>query len=143
MAHHLTSRQDMLRLLNYCLVGVSGVVLALASLWAMVEYLHLFYVGAAVLSTALGTTNNFFWYEVLTFRDVKRSFTLSQLFTRWLQFNLVRASGVGISLAILTGLVEGLGVHYFLANLVGTAVAIILNYILSIGWIWRRRAVEE
>ena len=129
--------RELRRVISYSLVGGSGVLISMALLWALVEYAHLFYLVAAIISTTLGITNNFFLYEKWTFRDVKRQFTLKKLSGRWLQYSFVRLMGMGIGLAILTGLVEGLGMHYFIANTIGIIVSIIFNYFLSIGWIWK------
>lgn len=112
-------------------------------LWVLVEYMGMLYIIASLISGEVGMTFNFFWYEVWTFRDVKRSLALSQIFVRWLKHNLVRATGIGISLGMLTLLVEVFNMHYFLANMIGTVVAIIFNYIISIGWIWRITRSQE
>ena len=41
-------------------------------------------------------------------------------------------------MATLTLLVETAGLHYLLANLVGTGVAAAWNFTLSVLWTWRR-----
>ena len=112
-------------------------------LWTFVEYLHMLYIIASLVSGEIGITFNFVWYELWTFRDVKRSIAFHQLFVRWLKHNLIRATGIGMSLGILTLMVEIFKVHYFIANIAGTIVAIIFNYIISIGWIWRIMHSEE
>ncbi|MBI4287221.1 MAG: GtrA family protein [Chloroflexi bacterium] len=133
----LTSRREIFRFIKYALVGSSGLIIGMGLLWVLVEYLGMVYIAASLLSGEIGITLNFLGYEVWTFRDVKRSASFPQISVRWLKYNLVRATGIGISLGILTLLVEVFNVHYFIANIIGTGVAIVLNYAFSIGWIWR------
>ncbi len=137
LVHQYGSRREIFRFIKYAFVGSIGLFMAMGILWVLVEYLGVLYIIASLIAGEIGITFNFFCYEVWAFRDVKRSFAFSQLFVRWFKFNLVRATGIGISTGILTLLVEIFNVHYFLANLIGTLIAIIFNYIFSIGWIWR------
>lgn len=143
LVHQFVSRREIFRFIKYALVGSSGLFIGMGLLWVFVEYLGMLYIIASLLSGEIGITFNFFWYEVWTFRDVKRSLAFSQLAVRWLKHNLVRATGIGLSLGILTLLVEVFKMHYFIANLIGTFVAIVFNYILSIGWIWRITHLRE
>lgn len=143
MAQHFKSRREILRFAKYALVGASGLFMSMGLLWVFVEKLGLLYIIAALLAGEIGMTNNFLWYEIWTFRDVKLSFAFSQLATRWIKYNLVRVTGIGISLGILTLLVEVFKVHYFIANIIGTFIAIVFNYIISIGWIWRSRHSQK
>ncbi len=136
LVHQFGSRREIIRFVKYAFVGSIGLFIAMGLLWVLVEYLGVLYIIASLISGEIGITFNFFWYEVWAFRDVKRSHAFSQLFIRWLKHNLVRATGIGISLGILTLLVEVFKMHYFLANIISTIVAIIFNYIISIGWIW-------
>ncbi len=143
LIHRYGSRREIFRFIKYGLVGSTGLFLAVGLLWVFVEYLHMLYIIASLLSGEIGITFNFFWYEVWTFRDIKLSLSFSQLFSRWLKFNLVRAAGIGLSLGILTLMVEVFKVHYFIANIAGTVAAIIFNYIISIEWIWRIKSSKE
>ncbi len=143
LAHQYGSKREIFRFIKYAFVGSMGLFMAMGILWVLVEYLGVLYIIASLIAGEIGITFNFFWYEVWAFRDVKRSFAVSQLVVRWLKFNLVRATGIGISMGILTLLVEIFSVHYFVANIIGTVVAIVFNYIISIGWIWRITRPKE
>lgn len=44
---------------KFCLVGLSGVVVSLSSLWFLTEVLNLFYAVSAAIATILAISNNF------------------------------------------------------------------------------------
>ena len=97
LVHQYGSRREIFRFIKYAFVGSIGLFMAMGILWVLVEYLGVLYIIASLISGEIGITFNFFLYEVWAFRNVKRTFVFSQLVVRWFKFNLVRATGIGIS----------------------------------------------
>ncbi len=108
-------------------VGVNGLLLFLLHGVAAVPLIP-----AVVLAVELTIMYNYLLHEVWTFARGRLSVR------RFAQFN-VTALG---ALAVNTGcvwLLAGVGLHYLLANLVGIAAALAINFTISTTWIWGDR----
>ena len=58
---------------------------------------------------------------------------------RWLVFNAVGTMGVGVQLAVLVSLTEGLGLNYLVATVLAVESAILHNFVWHEHWTWRNR----
>ncbi|MFQ6129253.1 MAG: glycosyltransferase [Candidatus Hadarchaeaceae archaeon] len=123
------------RLLKFCLVGASGVVVNLGLLWILTEIAGLFYLVSAAFSIETSILSNFVLNELWTFRDRTRS--TSGIPKRASKFNLIGIVGFVINLVIIGALTELLGMHYMISALFGIAGAMLWNYVMSAMWTWR------
>ena len=55
----------------------------------------------------------------------------------FLKFNVVGAIGIGVQLAALTLLRDGVGLHYLLATAIAVEAAILHNFLWHMRWTWR------
>jgi dolichol-phosphate mannosyltransferase len=137
------SRKSLLEgYLKFCVVGASGVIVDMMVLHFMaglgqtpswVSMCKIVAAESAILSNYL---LNDFW----TFRDVNASsISGAHRGRRFLRFNLICATGIVISVAILNALVFAVGVNLYLANLLAIAVVSVWNYFLSQRFAWKRK----
>ena len=117
---------------KYVIVGFIGTGLDFLILYLLVEFWHLFYLLAALISIGiviwLSFTLNKFW----TFKNLEKRY-----FLQLGKYILAHSVGIGINLAILTLLVEFFGLWYILAKVIATALALIWNFLVAKKWVFR------
>lgn len=123
------------RLLKFCLVGASGVVVNLGLLWTLTEFVGLFYLVSAAIGIEVSILSNFALNELWTFRDRTRS--AGGVLKRAGKFNLICVGGIMINIVILGAMTELLGVYYMISALFGIAAATLWNYVMSATWAWK------
>ena len=114
----------------FTLVGVIGYGVQTVVLWLLVGRLKMAVVPATLAATEAAVLHNFLWHLGWTWAD--RPAGPGAIGRRLLRFNL---SNGGFSLvggaAIMALLVDALGVHYLLANLVAVLVVSVVNFLAS------------
>jgi dolichol-phosphate mannosyltransferase len=114
----------------FTLVGVIGYGVQTVVLWLLVGRLGMAVVPATLMATEAAVLHNFLWHLGWTWAD--RPAGPDAIGWRLLRFNL---SNGGFSLvggaAIMALLVDALGVHYLLANLVAVLVVSVANFLAS------------
>jgi len=124
------SRSTRSRIGVFTVVGVIGYGVQTAVLWLLVGRLGMAAVPATLLATEAAVLHNFLWHLGWTWAD--RPGGARAIGGRLLRFNL---SNGGFSLvggaAIMALLVDALGVHYLLANLVAVLVVSVVNFLAS------------
>jgi putative flippase GtrA len=123
--------QSFRRWLKFNAVGGIGIGVQLAALAIFRSLLHLDYLLATVLAVETAVLHNFLWHECYTWADrPARHFTHS--LARLVRFNasngLISILG---NLLLMRLLVGGLGMQYFVANLVAIAACSLVNFLLS------------
>ena len=121
--------------IKYCVVGLCGVLVNLGIYITLTRIFGFSEVVAPLISIESSLLSNFLLNNFWTFK--KREVT-SSLYKRLLQFHV--ASGGAACLNYLAFLLAFavLGIHDILANLIGIAVAAILNYLINSNWTWRK-----
>jgi dolichol-phosphate mannosyltransferase len=117
-------------------VGISGIVVNMGLLYALTEYVGLFYLVSAAIAIELSIVNNFFWNDIWTFKSEK-SLKLDRKMHRFASFQVVSMGGLVINIGILFLLTDIAGVYYLLANLVGILVAFAWNYGANRHYTWK------
>jgi len=126
--------QRFARPLRFGAVGLSGIVVNSAILWALVRELHLAVMLGSVLATEAAILSNFLLNDRWTFRGVsERSFM-----QRLLRFNGVALGGMAITAAILTALASYTHLHLLIANVLAVGAATGWNYVVNSRWTWRQ-----
>ena len=114
----------------FTVVGIIGYGVQTAVLWLLVGRLRMAVVPATLAATEAAVLHNFFWHLAWTWSD--RPGGVRAVAGRLVRFNL---SNGGFSLvggaAIMALLVDALGVHYLLANLVAVLAVSIANFLAS------------
>ena len=109
-------------------VGGLGILVQLATLMWLKTGLGMNYLLATALAVELTILHNFFWHDRYTWADRGSA----AKFARFLKFNLsAGAFSIGGNVLVMKILVEGLGLNYFLANILSIAACSILNFLVA------------
>jgi dolichol-phosphate mannosyltransferase len=123
------------RLLKFCVVGVSGILINETILWALTEKWGIYYLFSSIVSTESAILNNFIWNDLWTFHDTKDDIQ-SSLIQRLSKFHLSRLGGLILSLLLLFLLTETFKIHYLISNIFSILIIMVFNYITSKEWVW-------
>ena len=119
------------RWIKFNSVGALGIVVQILVLGALTGLLGIHYLLATALAVEAAVLHNFVWHEHWTWGD-RRGLDRSRLLGRLVRFNLTNgAFSILGNLVFMRLLVESLGVHYLLANLVTIAICSLLNFLVS------------
>jgi dolichol-phosphate mannosyltransferase len=125
------------RLLRFSIVGGSGVLVNNAMLVALVEWLHVPPIFAAIVATECAIVCNFMLNDRWTFGDQVRSGGASWP-RRFASYNLLTLGGLLLSVGVLAVLHGLAGVHYLVANVIGIGAGMLWNYGSNHHWTWSR-----
>lgn len=128
------------RLLRFGLVGATGVVVNTAVLTLLVEVAGWDRLIAGVVATEGAVISNFILNDRWTFRDARASLPWSR---RLWRYQAVALGGLAISVAAFAALLRLPSLHYAVANLGASGVAILWNYALNARFTWRRRGTGQ
>ena len=122
--------QAIRRWIVFNLVGVTGVVVQLASMtWLLIWGLH--YLAATALAVEAAILNNFLWHERWTWEDRPAGRPNGRA-VRFLRFNLtVGVVSIAQNLLLMTFLVEYFALHYLIGSLLSLAMCSLTNFLLS------------
>ncbi len=139
-----TSR-TVVRYLQFCLVGATGVAVDMVLLWLLGSPTGL---GcnlslSKVLAAEAAILNNFLWNDLWTFRGLGAGSDWHSRFVRLGKFNLICVAGIALSVLLLNAQVYGLGMNLYLANLSSIFVVSFWNFYLTLRFGWTRRAPEN
>ncbi len=142
VVHKLTRDLVPAHFVLFALVGAAGVAIHLASLDLLVSYRHEPFSQAQVLATYIAMTANFFFNNVITYRD--RSLHGLRLLRGLLSFWLVCSFGAWASVVFARALL-GSGARWWVAGLAGLALSSGWNYSMSNLFTWQapRKSPQE
>jgi dolichol-phosphate mannosyltransferase len=125
---------------RFLAVGTSGLLVNNLVLAAFIELMGLHYLLAAIVATQISTLWNFSLTEAWVFRQRKTEHTL---LNRLVGFLLINNLLLLLRAPLLTWMVDKLGVHYLISNLVSLAAMLLLRYFLADRWIWTRASLPH
>jgi dolichol-phosphate mannosyltransferase len=120
-----------LRFIRFALVGTVGVVVNNGMLFLLHGLAGAPLAAASAVAIEAAIVSNFLLNDRWTFAQSRP--TLGRFF----RFNLVSAGGLVVNLLVLTSLVDWLGLHYLIANLVGIVAALAWNFLINVRWTWK------
>jgi len=126
-----------LQLGRFVAVGLSGFVVNLAIYGLLVHGFDTPYILAAVISNPVAIANNFVWHRAWTFKA-----TNAQKRSQAPRFLLVCGIGFAINLVVLRFGVETLGLAKLLAEVIATAAASPVTFLINRQWAFRDRPVS-
>jgi len=117
--------------IKYFLVGGIGVGVNLGLLYALTDFLGMWYILSQGIAIAVSITNNFFLHRYWTFKnEIEEPKTLE----RYIKFFIVSVVGMGIQLGLTYALVESYSLYYLYAAIIAIGSASAFNYILNRKW---------
>ncbi len=131
------------RFLRFVLVGCSGLVVDMSSLYLFFDLLGVGLTRSAILAAELAIINNFCWNDRWTFGDLsQKQHQWHQVLKRLLKFNLVCLMGLVLKILILNALFNGLGLNAYLANFLAIAAVTLWNFWINLKLNWRVTATR-
>ena len=127
------------RYVKFCVVGGTGLLVDMGVLHLLVSPAMLGgnISASKVIAAEAAIFNNFVWNDRWTFRGVTAGRnTPRQRLIRFLKFNLICASGIGLSVLLLNVQVHGLGLNLYLANLIAIVLVSFWNFFLNAWFGW-------
>jgi dolichol-phosphate mannosyltransferase len=125
------------RLIRFCTVGVTGVVVNETALWFLTNFLGLYYLYSSIGAVEVAIVTNFLLNEFWTFRDkASRATGTGNRARRFIKFNLICAVGGILNTSVLWALTAWFGINYLYSNLVGIALGTIWNYAMNANITW-------
>ncbi len=127
---------ELIRFFKFCLVGASGILVNEGLLWILTEFGGLVLQVSSAISIESSIISNFMLNDFFTFRD-RRSKGARAFLYRLVRFNVVSLAGLLLNLGLLWLFTQVFGVYYLVSNLIGIALAFLLNYGINTLWTWR------
>jgi dolichol-phosphate mannosyltransferase len=124
------------RFLKFIAVGASGVIVNEGLLFLLKEFAGLALSVASPFAIEASIISNFLLNDAFTFRD-RRMAGAGPFMKRLGKFNMVSLAGATVNYGIFLLLTNIFGIHYLISNLVGIAVATMINYLVNNWWTWK------
>jgi dolichol-phosphate mannosyltransferase len=118
---------------RFLAVGVAGLVVNNLALAAFIELIGLHYLVSAIVATQLSTLWNFSLTEAWVFKQRNTEHSMLKRLVSYLLINNLLLLLRGPLLALM---VDKLGVHYLISNLVSLGAITLLRYFMADRWIW-------
>jgi len=125
---------EIIRLITFGVVGLTGVMVNVGTIYYLTEFLGLWYMFSACIGVELSILTNFLLNDNITFGKLASRFHPLQ---RLALYHLVCAGGIFISLVTMYALTDLLDVWYIWASLIGIVLAFLWNFSMSRGIAWR------
>ena len=139
-----TRERELRRIVQFCLVGLSGVGVNMGSFWLLTRYAGLsepYDLIALILSIELATLSNFVLNDIWTFKD-RRIGNIKSTLLRALKFNIISVGYFIIYYAIYTPLTRFTGIYDLVVMLIAIGIGFIWNFSMNLLWTWRKSEVD-
>ena|SRR3972149_8682578 len=118
--------------IKYVCVGFLGTALDFSFLYVLVEYGHLYYLLAAIISVSIVLWVSFSLNKFWTFQNFEKKY-----FPQFGKYILSHLVALAISLAILAFLVQVFHFWYLFAKVFATVAAAITNFLITKKFIFK------
>ncbi|MBL7119355.1 MAG: GtrA family protein [Dehalococcoidia bacterium] len=132
-----TTERELRRLIQFALVGLSGVGVNFGAFWLLTRAAGLPDLVALLLGWATATLSNFILNDIWTFRD-RRVGNIKATLVRALKFNLISVGAVGLYYASYTPLTRFLEVYDLVAYAIAIGIGLVWNFSMNVLWTWRK-----
>ena len=119
-------------LVRFMIVGGFGTLLKLASMFIMVELVHLHYLVAYVASFVLVVSSNYVWNSLWTFRQKTTT-------SGFAKYTLISSASLGMREGLMYLLTDIWGLWYMISTAVLIFAGFLFNYSLGRRWVWQRQ----
>jgi putative flippase GtrA len=128
MSIRANTPRTVVRWLKFNAVGAGGIVVQLGALAVLKSGLRLDYLLATALAVEAAVIHNYLWHERFTWADRVRA----NSWGRFAKFNLTTGlfSILG-NVLVMSALVGGAQLNYFIANTITIATCSIINFLVS------------
>lgn len=127
---------EIVRFIKFAAVGASGAVVNFGLYAILTRFANLLDFLALGISIEASIISNFILNDRFTFAD-RRVNGRSNLVIRFLKFNAVSLFAAGVQFGVFALLNRIIGVYDLIANIVGIAAAMLINYFVNNIWTWK------
>lgn len=134
------------RFIQFCLVGLSGVVVDMGVLYLLSDAstLNLPLTRSKIIAAELAIINNFLWNDLWTFRDISRLQPgKRQRIKRLIKFNIICLAGLLLNVLLLNIFFNIFGLNKYLANFLAIACVTLWNFWFNLKLSWRVTEVDK
>ncbi|MEA5510039.1 glycosyltransferase [Crocosphaera sp. UHCC 0190] len=134
------------RFIQFCLVGLSGVVVDMGFLFLLSDAstLGLPLTRSKIIAGELAIINNFIWNDFWTFRDISRLQPgKRQRVKRLIKFNIVCLAGLVLNVLLLNIFFNVFQLNKYLANFLAIACVTLWNFWFNLKLSWRVTEVDK
>ncbi len=134
------------RFIQFCLVGLSGVVVDMGFLYLLSDEttLGLPLTRSKIIAAELAIINNFLWNDYWTFRDIScRQPGKRQRLKRLIKFNLICLAGLVLNVLFLNLFFNVFNLNRYLANFLAIALVTLWNFWFNLKLSWRVTEVDQ
>ena len=117
--------------IKYYSVGGSGVLVNLGILYALTDFMGLWYIASQVIAISISISSTFLFNRFWTFSGSIQEQRNSVMYVKFIIVSLI---GMGIQLGITFALVENIALYYMYAAGIGIVVAGAINYVVNRRW---------
>ena len=128
------------RFIQFCLVGLTGVVLDMGFLFLLSDPSMLAWplTRSKIIASELAIINNFLWNDLWTFGDItRRQPGKRQQLKRFIKFNLICLAGLVLNVILLNLFFNIFGLNRYLANFCAIAIVTFWNFWVNLKLSWR------
>ena len=128
------------RFIQFCLVGLTGVVLDMGLLFLLSDPSMLAWplTRSKIIASELAIINNFLWNDLWTFGDItRRQPSKKQQLKRFIKFNLICLAGLVLNVILLNLFFNVFGLNRYLANFCAIAIVTFWNFWVNLKLSWR------
>lgn len=123
------------RLLKFCTVGASGVIINMGTLYVFTEFIKFPYFVASLVAIELSILSNFSLNIIWTWKDRKRE---EPLWTKLIRYHIgVGVTAFFVNYLILIILTEFFGTQYLISNLIGISIGTVGNFVINDLWTFK------
>jgi len=116
--------------IKFGIVGISGTIINLATLYLLTERLGIYYLISAVVSFLVAMTSNFVLNKIWT---VKESMKL-KIGEKYLKFSIISLCALGVNLFFLYLFTEFLKIYYLISQVLAIGIAFLVNFVGNKIW---------
>jgi len=125
------------RIIKFLIVGMSGLIVNIGSLYILKEFCKLHYLLAGFMAIELSIINNFLLNSFWTWKD-RKVVSLKIFLFRLIKFNISTGlTTLFINLFVLWVLTEFLHIYYLFSQLIGIILGTIINYLIYYYWVFK------
>jgi dolichol-phosphate mannosyltransferase len=126
------------RFIRFILVGLSGLVIDMGSLYLLHGVWGLGLTRSAILAGEIAIINNFLWNDLWTFGDIARKQRRpSQVAKRLAKFNIICLMGLVLKVLILNVFFNLLHLNPYLSNFLAIMLVTLWNFWINLKLSWR------
>lgn len=132
------------RFIKFCIVGGSGVFVNLFFVWSGFNFIFFFFVEeirktlSSLFGIIISIFTNFLLNDLWTWADRDKSKKYG-FFIRMAKFYLVSTIAASVQFGVYLFFTFYLNFHYLLSQLIGIAIATVINFVVNNIWTFKRQ----